>query len=346
MNHVDIPGLDKKIREEFSKRLEAFTKKEKELERVEFIYFNSQNKEDVSRAREKAFKLQKEISQDETLSQIQEYSELSAPLLEKYQENLNKVKKVKFFGNKQNQKDPDADLTSEFLLLAKNYIDVNDGHLRVSKCGTCQSPFANCVERGDEIICPTCGETSSAIEDASPYRDPQRNGGSGKPAYVTKPQFLEVIEKFQARKNTKIPESVKELIKTELSKYGIDIKDAKKKHVYMVLVDNNMTDYYEELSLILWELNGTVPPDISQYQEMLSSCYDTYEKVYLQMIKEKERRKSLNAWYVLFKLLQHLRYVPNPDDFCFLKNTTKTKDCDEKFGKVCEILGWNFQYTI
>ncbi|AHA45962.1 putative transcription factor A2-like protein [Insectomime virus] len=346
MNHVDIPELDKKVKEEFSRRLEAFTKKEKELERVEFIYFNSKNKEDVSRAKERAFQLQKEISQDKTLYEIQEYSELSAPLLQKYHENLGKVKKVKFFGNRQNQRNSDTELLSEFILLAKNYVEVDDGHLRVSKCRTCSSPFANCIERGDEIICPNCGETSSAVEDACPYRDTQRSGGTAKAANVTKPQFLEVIEKFQAKKNTKIPESVLTLVKTELSKYGIPIEQAKKKHVYMVLVDNNMTDYYEELSLILWELNGTTPPDISKYQGKLSSCYDAYEKVYLQMIKEKERRKSLNAWYVLFKLLQHLGYTPNPDDFCFLKNTTKTKDCDEKFGRVSEILGWKFQYTI
>ncbi|ALX27596.1 transcription factor A2-like protein [Golden Marseillevirus] len=346
MSRIDVFGIDQKIKEKFASRLKKFSEKEKELERVELIYFNSRNKEDVTRAKEKAFLLRKELSQDNTLLQMQEYEEMSSPLLKRYREEMGKVRKISFFGKTQAQDSNNDLISKEFLLLAKNYIEVDDACLRISKCQTCGTPSSECIETEDEILCPGCGQIFPATEDACPYKDSQRNSAPSKTAYATKPQFLEVIEKFQAKKNTKIPDSVKELIKSELLKYGIKPEEAKKRHIYMVLLDNNLTDYHEELSLLLWELNGTLPPDISMYHEKLSNCYDTYEKVYLHMIKEKDRRKSLNAWYLLFKLLQHVGYSPNVDDFCFLKNTTKTKDCDEKFSKVCKILGWDFQYTI
>ncbi|AGV01706.1 transcription factor A2-like protein [Cannes 8 virus] len=346
MNQLDIPGLDEKIKEEFVQRLEAVSKKEKELDRVEFIYFNSPNREDVSRAKERAYTLRKEISGDNTLAQMEEYSALSAPLLKRYQENLGKVRKVSFFGSRSKVQGSDVELLNEFLVLARNYIEVDDRALRVSRCRSCDAELSQSFEKNEKLICGVCGEIFHVVEEASPYKDSQRNSGSSKPGYVTKLQFLEVIEKFQAKKNTRIPLEVKEKIVSELKKYGIPLESVTKKHIYMVLVDNNLTDYYEELSLLLWELNGTLPPDISAYQEELSNCYDVYEKVYLQ-IKEKERRKSLNAWYVLYKLLQHLKYTPNPDDFCFLKNTMKTRDCDEKFLEVCKRLGWNdFRYTL
>nr|WRK65258.1 poxvirus late transcription factor VLTF3 like protein [Marseillevirus futianmevirus] len=345
MNQLDIPSLDEKVKQELTQRLEAISKKERELDRVEFIYFNSPNREDVCRAKERAFALRKEISGDDTLSRMEEYSTLSAPLLEKYRENLGKVRKVSFFGSRPKEQDADVSLLNEFIKLAKNYIEIDDRALRASRCRSCNAELSQSVEKDEKLICGECGEIFHVVEESSPYKD-SRNCGSNKAGYVTKLQFLEVIEKFQAKKNTRIPLEVKEKIEADLKKYGIPLEKVTKKHIYMVLVDNNLTDYYEELSLLLWELNGTLPPDISAYQEDLSNCYDIYEKVYLQ-IKEKERRKSLNAWYVLYKLLQHLKYVPNPDDFCFLKNTMKTRDCDEKFLEVCKKLGWtDFRYTL
>lgn len=344
---VDIPSLDAKVKSVLKERLELMSKKEEEIERIDFIYFNSQNKEEQKLAKEKSFALRKEIENDSAMTDFIEYNSLAGPLLKKYEESLLQKKKVFFCTPKTQQQQPNTgnELLKKFIDIARNYIDIEDGIVRVSFCENCGLDSSHLVEKDEKVYCGGCGKLGIILEDSAPYKDMQRVSGSSRFVYMTKGHFLEAMEKFQAKKNTKIPEIVMEAVRGDLKKYGIDLKTAMKKHVYMILVDNNMTDYYEELSLIMYKLNGTKPPDISKHQEKLSELYDVYEKTYAQ-IKDKSRRKSLNVWYILLKLLQSVGYIHNPDDFCFLKNTPRTRDCDDKFAEVCGKLGWNFEYTI
>jgi len=154
----------------------------------------------------------------------------------------------------------------------------------------------------------------------------------------------DAIAKFQGKQNTTIPTVIYAMIKDEMNKYSIDEESLTKNHLFLFLSQYELGDHYENIHLIHHTLTGKPCPEISQYEERILQLNDIFEQVYA-VIKDPEKKNSLNVNYKLLKFCQHLGANVTRDDFSFLKTYPKIKEHDDVTEKIFSILGWYFIET-
>lgn len=237
------------------------------------------------------------------------------------------------------------DLIIQFLSIAKNYIQVQmvtnkKWNLICNKCNID-------LEKSDDALftCSNCGYTIHAIDPITNYTEGNRANGCQRYVYDKKAHFGDSIKKFQGKQNTTIPQQVYNDVKNKISSHEINLTKLTKDHIYEFLKITKHTDHYEDITLIYYELTGIKPPDISHIEQRLFDLFDEIDPIYEQ-VKPIERVNFLNGQFVLFKLLQKLKYPCKEEDFYILKTRDKMIEHDEIWKKICEQLHWTFIPTV
>jgi len=342
----NIYELNTQILELFEQEYNSLPSLKKKCNKFKWIYDNADNENDKQRAFIEWVQLSEKVDTIESGFREAKYIHQVEPLLKEYDKLLERPVKVDFMGNKVfDQQDKKEIITADFLNIAANYININpiQGKLKQLICEDCNVDF----QREDDFIfiCPICGFEYKLLTSNSGYNENSRINTAQRYVYEKRVHFGDSIKKYQGIQNTTISANVYQDISSKIKSHEIPLENFTKEHLYHFLKSTGHSDHYENMTLIYYEITGIKPPDISHLESKLYEFFDQIEPIY-ERIKSPERSNFLNGQFILYKLLQKLRYPCKEEDFYILKTRDKMLEHDQIWKKICKELSWTFIPTV
>ncbi len=314
--------------------------------RLQWIIDNCDNDEEHQLATSELSKLSIQIKLVESGYREAKYIHRTEGILEEYNNLLNQPIKVDFMGNRVfDQHDRKQCLIIEFLNVAKNYTHVTPvvGQRKSMSCEECHVE----LQREDDFlfVCPLCGFAVKHFASVTTYQENNRINVAQRYVYDKRAHFGDSIKKFQAKQNTTISEKVYRDLWYKLHSHDLPVERLTKDHLYEFLRLTDHSDHYEDITLIYCEMTSNAAPNISHLEHELFALFDEIDPVY-ERVKPLGRVNFLNGQFVLFKLLQKLKYPCREDDFYILKTREKMLEHDQIWKKMCQELSWTYIATV
>lgn len=260
----------------------------------------------------------------------------------KQSEQSEQSKQSEHISNVENTK---MKIVEDYLNIAKNYISIKipDSAQTGKQCPECHIDYVKSDDM--QYICPKCGVILNALANTMNYQEDSRINSTSRYMYNKQGHFREAIKKFQGKQNTTVPPEVYTDVARKISDYNIPIAKFTKDHLKEFLKSTGHNEYAEDSNLIHYKLTGVPPPDISHLESSLNNFYDQIEPIY-ERIKPPGRTNFMNGQYVLFKLLQKLKYPCSyENDFAVLKTRERVLEHDSFWKQICDELCWTFVPT-
>jgi predicted RNA-binding Zn-ribbon protein involved in translation (DUF1610 family) len=341
-NTEDIFEIHKSILESFEKDYENLSDMKDQCNKLQWIVDNTDNDYDKQQAKETLGKLNTEIKLIESGFKEAKYLFSTEKLLQEYTQLLSEPIRIDFMGNKIDDKaDKKTCIITEFLNIAKNYINIKpiEGQKRSMLCDKCKLE----LQREDDFlfVCPNCGYAIKHFASVSSYGENNRINVAQRYVYDKRAHFGDSIKKFQAKQNTTILDQVYKDLWNKIHSHDISIDKITEDHIYEFLKLTGHSDHYEDIKLIYCEMTGKSAPDISHLEQKLFELFDEVDPVY-ERVKSPGRVNFLNGQFVLFKLLQKLKYPCKESDFYILRTREKMLEHDQIWKKICAELSWTY----
>ena len=193
------------------------------------------------------------------------------------------------------------------------------------------------------LVCPKCGseEYSLVVSDFPSFRDPPKERNNY--AYKKINHLNEILNQFQAKESTMIPEEVMNEVVLEIRKRRINnIADLTEKEIREILKKLGRSKYYEHAAHILSRLNGNPPPTITpEIEEKIRAMFQEIQAPFL-LYCPNDRTNFLSYSYILYKFMELLdmdEYLPY---FPLLKSRDRLIAHDQIWEKICLYLHWQF----
>ena len=209
-------------------------------------------------------------------------------------------------------------------------------------CAVCNVPREELTAEGI-LVCPTCGseEYSLVVSDSPGFRDPPKERNNY--AYKKMNHLNEILNQFQAKESTKIPDEVMNEVICELKKRRIEnIASLTEQNIREILKKLERNRYYEHATHILSRLNGNPPPTITaEVEEKIRAMFQEIQAPFLLYCPD-DRRNFLSYAYIIYKFLELLELDEYKVHFPLLKSRDRLISHDQIWKKICEYLQWEF----
>ena len=193
------------------------------------------------------------------------------------------------------------------------------------------------------LVCPVCGseEYMLVVSDFPSFRDPPKERNNY--AYNKINHLNEILNQFQAKESTIIPDEVMHEVVCEIKKRRIqNIADMTEKDMREILKKLNRSKYYEHATHILSRLNGNPPPTITpEIEEKIRAMFQEIQAPFLVYCPD-ERTNFLSYSYILYKFFELLELDDYKVYFPLLKSRDRLIAHDEIWKKICDYLKWEF----
>lgn len=193
------------------------------------------------------------------------------------------------------------------------------------------------------LVCPVCGseEYMLVVSDFPSFRDPPKERNNY--AYKKINHLNEILNQFQAKESTIIPDEVIHEVVCEIKKRRIqNIADMTEKDMREILKKLNRSKYYEHATHILSRLNGNPPPTITpEIEEKIRAMFQEIQAPFLLYCPD-ERTNFLSYSYILYKFFELLELDEYKVYFPLLKSRDRLIAHDEIWKKICDYLKWEF----
>ena len=197
------------------------------------------------------------------------------------------------------------------------------------------------------LVCPKCGseEYSLVVSDFPSFRDPPKERNNY--AYKKINHLNEILNQFQAKESTIIPEDVMNEVILEIRKRRItNIADLSEEDIRQILKKLGRSKYYEHRAHILSRLNGNPPPTITpEIEEKIRTMFQDIQAPFL-LYCPNDRTNFLSYSYILYKFFELLELDEYKVYFPLLKSRDRLIAHDQIWKKICEYLGWEFIQSI
>lgn len=197
------------------------------------------------------------------------------------------------------------------------------------------------------LVCPKCGseEYALVVSDFPSFRDPPKERNNY--AYKKQNHLNEILNQFQAKESTEIPEEVMSEVICEIKKRRIDnIALLTEQNIREILKKLNRNRYYEHAAHILSRLNGNPPPTITpEIEDKIRAMFQEVQAPYLLYCPD-ERRNFLSYSYIIYKFLELLELDEYKVHFQLLKSRDRLIQHDTIWKKICEYLQWEFIQSV
>jgi hypothetical protein len=197
------------------------------------------------------------------------------------------------------------------------------------------------------LVCPSCGseEYMMVVSDLSSFRDPPKERNNY--AYKKINHLNEILNQFQAKESTIIPEEVMNEVVCEVKKRRIqNIAELTEKDMREILKKLNRSKYYEHAAHILSRLNGNPPPTITpEIEEKIRAMFQEIQGPFLLYCPD-DRTNFLSYSYILYKFFELLELDEYKSYFSLLKSRDRLIEHDMIWKKVCESLRWEFIQSV
>lgn len=295
--------------------------------------------------------IEEEIQSLQNMEEELDYFYKNSDILDKYYEiNHHDESDISsnildFFNMNNNKKKKSLDKSILFnnYLKRTNQIELNQKKKCNNRiCSRCNIEKILHLQEG-LLTCTNCGETEFILIDSDKpnYKDPViENKASG---YKRMNHFSELLNQFQGKESTEIPNQVFEMIIQELKKLRIDdLSTLNNPTLRAILKKLNLNSYYEHIPYIINKLNGLPSPSLTrELEDKLRQMFREIQEPFM-LFKPPDRKNFLNNNYVfhkLFELLEQDNFLPY---FPYLKSREKLQEHDEIFEKICKYNNWSF----
>lgn len=353
-SHID--DLQKKISNSNIQRLEQLIQeKENEINTKEFNLFDLTDSILQAKLNKELVELKNELKSAHEGLEIQNYYlEHGDIMLEYYAKPQAKtITKVVFGADKfsvseantgtSKKKMYDEYLARRGISNGLNSIEYSE-HLKkmAEHCETCNVAREEIHAEGI-LVCPKCGseEYSLVVSDFPSFRDPPKERNNY--AYKKQNHLNEILNQFQAKESTEIPEEVMNEVICEIKKRRIDnIALLDEQNIRDILKKLGRNRYYEHAAHILSRLNGNPPPTLSpEIEDKIRAMFQEVQAPYLLYCPD-DRRNMLSYHYIIYKFLELMELDEYKVHFPLLKSRDRLIQHDQIWKKICEYLQWEF----
>ena len=213
-------------------------------------------------------------------------------------------------------------------------------------CSTCNVAREELTAEGI-LVCPRCGseEYSLVVSDSPGFRDPPKERNNY--AYKKMNHLNEILNQFQAKESTKIPDEVMNEVVLEIKKRRIEnIASLNEQDIRDILKKLERNRYYEHATHILSRLNGNPPPTITaEIEEKIRAMFQEIQAPFLLYCPD-DRRNFLSYAYIIYKFLELLELDEYKVHFTLLKSRDRLIAHDQIWKKICEYLQWEFIQSV
>lgn len=213
-------------------------------------------------------------------------------------------------------------------------------------CSVCNLPREELTAEGI-LVCPKCGseEYSLVVSDTPGFRDPPKERNNY--AYKKMNHLNEILNQFQAKESTKIPDEVMNEVICEIKKRRIDnIAGLNEQDIRDILKKLERNRYYEHATHILSRLNGNPPPTITaEIEEKIRAMFQEIQAPFLLYCPD-DRRNFLSYAYIIYKFLELLELDEYKVHFQLLKSRDRLIAHDQIWKKICDYLQWEFIQSV
>jgi hypothetical protein len=193
------------------------------------------------------------------------------------------------------------------------------------------------------LVCPGCGseEYMMVVSDFTGFKDPPKERNNY--AYKKINHLNEILNQFQAKESTIIPEDLMNEVVLEIRKRRIkNVADLCEKDIREILKKLNRSKYYEHAAHILSRLNGNPPPTITpEIEEKIRTMFNEIQAPFL-LYCPNDRTNFLSYSYILYKFFELLELDEYKVYFPLLKSRDRLISHDQIWEKICEYLHWEF----
>jgi uncharacterized Zn finger protein (UPF0148 family) len=193
------------------------------------------------------------------------------------------------------------------------------------------------------LVCPSCGseEYALVVSDFPSFRDPPKERNNY--AYKKINHLNEILNQFQAKESTIIPEEVMNEVILEIKKRRIDnIADLSEEDTRQILKKLGRSKYYEHRAHILSRLNGNPPPTITpEIEEKVRAMFQEIQAPFL-LYCPNDRTNFLSYSYILYKFFELLDLDEYKVFFPLLKSRDRLIAHDSIWAQICSYLNWEF----
>ncbi len=343
---------------EFEKRDKVLLKLQNKLYQLneEYNIINKKNpidyiEEDIikkAKIKDDIIEIQNEIDNLNNMSDTLDYFNNTIDLLSKYYDDNNENDNneiIDIFNIKKN--DDKAQIFYKYLKRT-NQIDLNykQKKNKIKICSQCNIDKVLHLQDG-LISCVQCGNCDFILVDSdipcykNQIVDNKPNG------YKRMNHFSELLNQFQGKESTEIPNEVFEKIIDEINKLRIeDLSTLNNYTIRAILKKLNLNFYYEHIPYIINKLNGIPPPSINrELEDKLRQMFKEVQEPFI-LYKPKNRKNFLNNNYVFRKLFELLEADHLLSSFPFLKSKEKLYEHDQIWKKICDYNNWQFIESI
>ena len=214
--------------------------------------------------------------------------------------------------------------------------------LSTEHCSSCNTAREEISSEGT-LVCPMCGseEYALVVSDFPSFRDPPKEKNNY--AYKKINHLNEILNQFQAKESTIIPEDVMNEVILEIRKRRIaNIADLTEEDIRQILKKLNRSKYYEHRAHILSRLNGNPPPTITpEIEEKIRAMFQDIQAPFLLYCPD-DRTNFLSYSYILYKFFELLELDEYKVYFPLLKSRDRLIAHDQIWKKICDYLLWEF----
>lgn len=193
------------------------------------------------------------------------------------------------------------------------------------------------------LVCPSCGseEYMMVVSDFPSFRDPPKERNNY--AYKKINHLNEILNQFQAKESTIIPDEVMNEVVCEIKKRRIqNVAELTEKDMREILKKLSRSKYYEHAAHILSRLNGNPPPTITpEIEEKIRAMFQEIQAPFLVFCPD-DRTNFLSYSYILYKFFELLELDEYKAYFSLLKSRDRLIEHDVIWQKICEELKWEF----
>jgi hypothetical protein len=236
------------------------------------------------------------------------------------------------------------DLYDEFTTRMKinTGVEITEKTYTTEHCDRCNIAREELSEEGI-LVCPKCGseEYMLVVSDFPSFRDPPKERNNY--AYKKINHLNEILNQFQAKESTIIPDEVMHEVICEIKKRRIqNIAELTEIAMREILKKLNRSKYYEHATHILSRLNGNPPPTITpEIEEKIRAMFQEIQAPFLLYCPD-DRTNFLSYSYILYKFFELLDLDEYKVYFPLLKSRDRLIAHDQIWKKICDYLKWEF----
>lgn len=219
---------------------------------------------------------------------------------------------------------------------------VESKEVATENCEICNIPREENSEEGI-MVCPQCGSEAymMVVSDFPSFRDPPKERNNY--AYKKINHLNEILNQFQAKESTIIPDEVMHEVVCEVKKRRImNIAELTEKDIREILKKINRSKYYEHATHILSRLNGNPPPTITpEIEEKIRAMFQEIQAPFLLYCPD-DRTNFLSYSYILYKFFELLELDEYKAYFPLLKSRDRLISHDIIWKLICSYLKWEY----